>query len=371
MTNTQNDIAAITAMVSLNDTKIFLDSGLLTRQMKEHGLSGNLRSLLTELVSLGLGGRLIDLYVQGEGQFSATADAAGSSASTVLKEICLKRLRWSQADFLSLAAAFGVFVEISEDAAEVLGDDAQGATTSNQLEGDWDSPVAAAFAAASANVATDNVTAANVAAAAADKEASAGAGANLFDSFKQAFGVSPRIGAVGAFGTDTSRGNQALRWRVIGITEDAILVLSEQPIMRSAYNSYNSDVTWETSTLRKTLNEGLLNVAFTEEERQQMKRVLLHTPGNKATFTPGGRDTEDVLFCLSEDEVINYLTSSDHSRTGRVASMDGKRCTWVLRTPGANQSMVQFVTEYGELYQEGTYVYAEIPIRPAFWFAPC
>lgn len=76
------------------------------------------------------------------------------------------------------------------------------------------------------------------------------------------------------------------------------------------YRSYNDelvDVTWETSSLRKWLNEEFYNEAFQELEKASIMEKNIRNNDNPIYQTPGGNQTVDKVFLLSYDDMINPL----------------------------------------------------------------
>ena len=114
-----------------------------------------------------------------------------------------------------------------------------------------------------------------------------------------------------------------LSWRILEITDNAALLLSEYILEQYTYHDQNEGITWEWSNVRSYLNgfgsahnknginhenKGFIDVAFTAEERKQIKTVINTNPD--ANYSPGGNDTEDRVFLLTRDEVFKYFPTN-------------------------------------------------------------
>ena len=130
--------------------------------------------------------------------------------------------------------------------------------------------------------------------------------------------------------TAQSEALSPITWRILDITEDAALLISEYVLEQYTYHDQKEDITWEWSNVRSYLNgfdgshnkngidhtgKGFLDRAFTPAERKQIKTVTNTNPDAPANWnsTPGGNDTEDKVFLLSRDEALKYFPT-DKSR---------------------------------------------------------
>ena len=105
--------------------------------------------------------------------------------------------------------------------------------------------------------------------------------------------------------------DEAIIWRVIDIKNGKLFLLSEEVIEDMLYNKEPEAVTWETCDLRKWLNNDFYNTAFSNKEKSMIEMTRNHNPD---VYTPnglysaaGGRETEDLIFILSAEEIINYF----------------------------------------------------------------
>ena len=86
-------------------------------------------------------------------------------------------------------------------------------------------------------------------------------------------------------------------------------ILDVRPIV---YKSEEKNTTWENSNIRKWLNDEFYNSAFTEDEKNRIKEVLLENEDNDDYMTLGGRDTTDKIFLLSIGEARKYLSNGNN-----------------------------------------------------------
>jgi hypothetical protein len=173
------------------------------------------------------------------------------------------------------------------------------------------------------------------------------------------------------------------------------------------FHGRDEDATWEDSTLRSWLNgyraeankqgkdysgSGFIDRAFTVREREAILPTLCGNPPNRDYGTDSGRDTEDRLFILSNEEVFE---GENAGRYGFHASRDyddpAKRFTstlyakcmgawwspveayagnsfWFMRTSGYTSRSVTYVCDFGYIYSRGTLATcSDAGVLPAMW----
>ena len=240
-----------------------------------------------------------------------------------------------------------------------------------------------------------------------------------------------KIGDLVAFGTfetwPLNDRTEALRWKVIDVKGDNLLIISDQLIDSFSFN-YNPNmenldtVTWENSSLRQFLNdpEGFMTM-FTEEELAKIQETHLENKAaNKELMSYWGDfhdiderqtysdmavqdltddpETDDKIFLLSFQEVgkyfgkateayagtsdypfdsmpasskwIAYITRAvDYNYTGSgffdYSTYGGAWITRTLATDHHDEKMVTYITGQGQVFIYFTYV--PMFIRPAMW----
>lgn len=154
-------------------------------------------------------------------------------------------------------------------------------------------------------------------------------------------------------------------WIVLKREGDILTLLSKDCINQKPYNTEYEDVTWETCSFRKWLNEEYINEAFDGIEQQLIEETVIENLDNSEYGTEGGNDTKDKIFLLSLEEVEEYFTDED----SRVAEYfgDTKGCWWWLRSPGSDSGLAACVGSDGFVFYLGLGVLTSNgAVRPAF-----
>ena len=187
------------------------------------------------------------------------------------------------------------------------------------------------------------------------------------------------------------------------------LIISRYALDCRQYNESLSDVTWETCSLRKWLNNDFINTAFSSTEKSKIPTVTLENKDNPVNNTPGGNKTKDKIFCLSAEEMNEYYAPHNWSDNGGTLVRNQKLicaptkyaiskgvietiiseeayevlknygytpdvigchgCNWWLRSPGLSSLDANLVEDDG---MSGVgfcnYVYRDYAVRPALYF---
>lgn len=167
-----------------------------------------------------------------------------------------------------------------------------------------------------------------------------------------------------------------IEWLVLDVNKDEnkALLLSKYALDWElfAISCENTQVSWESSYLRKWLNDGFYNACFDAEEHSAICPTFITPESGNA------KRTLDNIFLLSEKEVEKYFTTEESARTYdfMLSPSDGDKeephelsyepCFWWTRTPGSEPDLVVCVDPYGffdelELYSD------EVGVRPAMW----
>ena len=185
----------------------------------------------------------------------------------------------------------------------------------------------------------------------------------------------PSEGDTYLFGTYTYRFHseaKPIEWIVLSAGADRMLLFSKYILDFDVYHHDRSPVTWETSDLRRWLNDTFIGIAFSKTEQARILPTTVINENNPEHHTPGGKNTTDKLFCLSISEYQKlrkeYQRAPDHP--GSTYFWD-----WWLRTPGAPDvchscseptPYVSFAREEGNVSDwraDGE----KYGIRPAMW----
>ena len=173
-----------------------------------------------------------------------------------------------------------------------------------------------------------------------------------------------------------SNGQEDIEWLVLAKEGTKILVISKEALDCKPYNTSYTDVTWETCTLRKWLNNDFINAAFSADERTMIPTVTVSADKNPDFSTNPGNATQDQVFLLSITEVNKYFSSdsarqckpTDYAVANGAWENDSGNCWWWLRSPGNGPIRAAYVGSFGDISENGDLVYFDlIAVRPALW----
>ena len=176
--------------------------------------------------------------------------------------------------------------------------------------------------------------------------------------------------------TITSDGREPIEWIVLAREKNRVLLLSRLALDSRAYG-WKEGLTWENSDMRAWLNGTFVSRAFTAEEKSRILTSKLKTPKNSEYGTKGGKDTKDLVFLLSENELKTYLRSPEKRvcltsefafERGARAETESGSVAWWLRTPGEMQGSQEYVGRDGRLQLSGESAMNHgNGVRPAVW----
>lgn len=167
-------------------------------------------------------------------------------------------------------------------------------------------------------------------------------------------------------------------WLILDVQMDKVLILTEKIIEERKYNEDTRDVTWETCTLRKYLNNKFLE-KFSSNEQKRIEEIQVINNYNQWYGTNGGIDTIDKVILLSLEEVDKYFgNSGDYQNKirkeynngqyvatrdsnnfsnnydrGRMAWLENDAYWWWLRTPGKDSNYAAGVDIDGSVNVHG------------------
>lgn len=178
---------------------------------------------------------------------------------------------------------------------------------------------------------------------------------------------------------NTSNGKEDVEWLVLEVKDGKALVVSKYALDCKQYNTSNTDVTWETCTLRKWLNNDFINAAFSSYEKAMIPTVTVSADENPDYSANPGNATQDQVFLLSITEANKYFNSAGARQceptdyavaNGSRESHSGNLCWWWLRSPGNTQDSAAYVYSSGDVYESGSDVdIGTSAVRPAMWIS--
>ena len=198
--------------------------------------------------------------------------------------------------------------------------------------------------------------------------------------------VYAQVGNILQFGQYPQGANGEVRplsWRVLDVRNGMALLITEKLIDCVKYNETKTDVTWETTTLRKWMNSDFINKAFSNDQQTQIITFNNSNPNNPRKHTIGGNATQDKLFALTINDANKYFLD-ENDRMAAVTEYAVKQgCYvsnsyslpngdkpgwWWLRSPGENSIHAARVLDNGEIGLYGYFVnHGSGSVRPAFW----
>ncbi|MDR0273563.1 MAG: DUF6273 domain-containing protein [Clostridiales bacterium] len=171
-------------------------------------------------------------------------------------------------------------------------------------------------------------------------------------------------------------------WKVLEAQSDKLLLISEGIIIRRAYNDTDTEVTWETCSLREYLNTEFFNL-FNQTDKERIVPSEIINSDNPWYKTVGGNIVTDKIFLLSLDEVVKHFGDSGQLRNrkqgqmfindqkgnhSRIAYDNDIAACWWLRSPGHNNYNAATIFGNGFISPDGFGVDSvEGGVRPALW----
>ena len=171
---------------------------------------------------------------------------------------------------------------------------------------------------------------------------------------------------------------QAINWQVLDVdrVNNRALVISEKVLTSmKPYNAATSDnystytYSWANCDINTYLNGsfiseyGLDNVSMASVEHKTEAYTFASSSARGVSTT--ATTSSEKVFLLSVSEVKSYFAE----QSARVAyALAGFTALWWLRSPGSSRcSYVASVNDRGYVYTDGSFVFGQIGLRPAFW----
>ena len=166
-----------------------------------------------------------------------------------------------------------------------------------------------------------------------------------------------------------------IEWIVMKNEGNQVLLLSKYVLDAKPYNEEFEKVTWETSDIRKWLNNEFYTTAFNKTEKAKIQASLIKNEDNSEYGTSGENDTEDKVFLLSEKEAETLFSNEEEriAKATEYAEKSGvydeeKGAWWWLRSPGYNSKYAAVVYNDGWVLGSGDSVYDnDDGVRPALY----
>ena len=201
---------------------------------------------------------------------------------------------------------------------------------------------------------------------------------------------------------------EPIKWRVLEKDGQSAMLVADRLLDCEAFNVKAENVYWEDCTLRSYLNgydskqnkagmtygkdNSFFYTAFSEEEQKGIIKTEVKNPDNVYFGTACGKSTEDHVFIPDEQEIFHTDAAASHG----FAKSDGVNdCArrfqptlyamakgawyspvesnkgngfWILRTSGYTNANVNYICDFGAVYNRGTYVtVSDAGILPAIY----
>lgn len=174
---------------------------------------------------------------------------------------------------------------------------------------------------------------------------------------------------------DTAQ-KEPIEWIVLDRQDNKVLLISKYALDDQQFKKEMKDTdTWETSDLRRWLNEDFIKAAFNEQEKEKLlTETVLHEPCPDASTPKPGNDAKDKVFVLSYTELERYFPAGSSricEPTTYVAKKSlknrGGGCQWWLRTCGKVNDRFSNVQKNGDFNELGIRGNRSACVRPAMW----
>lgn len=184
--------------------------------------------------------------------------------------------------------------------------------------------------------------------------------------------------------TEEGEDQTPIEWIVLDVQNGKALLLSRCALDAKPYNDEETEITWETSTIRSWLNGEFLSAAFTAEEQSYILLTYVDNSeeqGDPYKKTDGGNNTKDLVFLLSFQEAYHYLVEPGNdtgllapltayavSRGAFVEKDGGGNAYWWMRSPGREQTFALLVGSDGVDHSNKVSI-TYGAVRPALWIS--
>ena len=159
-------------------------------------------------------------------------------------------------------------------------------------------------------------------------------------------------------------------WLVLEVQNDRALLLNKYVICEKPYHEKRTDITWEKCSLRAFLNEEFYS-SFNASDKARIIEVTNENVKYRYEIQNKEEDTKDLIFLLSIDDVLKYLSENlqlakrlSHSK--RYINRQQCQANWWTRSIDYDDNYARVM--YNLLDMATNYpVDCVIGVRPALW----
>ena len=158
-------------------------------------------------------------------------------------------------------------------------------------------------------------------------------------------------------------GSEPIEWIVLDKQDSRLLLLSKYIL----FKSQNQGMSWNSCSLRNTLNTDFVSIAFTPDEQSEICRTIVEEGGNAST---------DRTFLLSEEEAILYFPSEESRICDYSVSSRNGSSAWTLRSYSVADTTDKHIYQNAYVSINGEIEYHQFlspssnltaGVRPALW----
>ena len=181
---------------------------------------------------------------------------------------------------------------------------------------------------------------------------------------------------------NTTNGKEEIEWIVLNVEGSKALVISKYALDCQKYNTSYTNVTWESCSLRKWMNNTFINEAFDLQHQEMILDTNVSADENPNYNMNPGNSTNDKVFLLSITEAEKYFTTDEARKCAPTAYAKAQgantiysyetasgeaTCWWWLRSPGNALYGAAVVYVDGSVICSGIIVSEVLCVRPALW----
>ena len=197
-------------------------------------------------------------------------------------------------------------------------------------------------------------------------------GGNPGSSSEDSRGPVPRglsVGDTFTFGTyeqdnDSSNGPEPVEWRVLAIEDGRMLVIAVAGLDHRPFNdNVDKGNDWETSDLKRWLENDFPAAAFTDKERSSIAEVTCLSVEEVRLYFP--IEADRICMPTAFAKVQGVFDARDEDYYPQFYG-----CYWWLRSSGYGQDYAAYVYSSGYIDETGSLVDGAIhAVRPALWLS--
>ena len=101
-----------------------------------------------------------------------------------------------------------------------------------------------------------------------------------------------------------------IKWKVLDRIDNFYLLITRDIIKTMPYNHSWVPTNWRDSDIRFWLNYDFYDIAFNDEEKKRIKRIIIENVGNYQYHLKNSFQTFDHVFLLSIEEAKKYYKKS-------------------------------------------------------------